>query len=185
MDYLGDDLIGKQKKIKISFMGWKQAGCIGLLSLCATKCDIISVVAYDEMVKIIAEKLNFLISPSIKEDRFVDALYKSDLLVSVHGKEVVPPEMLRIPSLGCINVHPCLYKYKGVNPIEKLLRDNNTKASVGVHYMSEEVDSGEVIVEKFVDVSGKNTIEEVYNQLYPYYALVILEAIDKIREKNW
>ena len=46
--------------------------------------------------------------------------------------------------------------------------------------MVEKVDAGEVIVEKFVDVSGKNTVGGVYNELYPYYALAIIEAIDKI-----
>ena len=50
--------------------------------------------------------------------------------------------------------------------------------------MLEEVDAGEVIVEKFVNVSGKNTMDEVYNVLYPYYALTLLEAVNKIRDKG-
>ena len=172
------------KRIKVSLMAGKQAGCIGLLSLYAANCDIIGVVAYDELVNQLAKKLNLPTFSSLKEDEFIKLVNKSDLLVSVHGREIVPIEILKVPPLGCINVHPCLYQYKGGNPVGRLLRDKNTKASVGVHYMLEEVDAGEVIVEKFVNVSGKNTMDEVYNVLYPYYALTLLEAINKIRDKG-
>jgi methionyl-tRNA formyltransferase len=172
------------KRINVSLMAGKQAGCIGLLSLYAANCDIIGVVAYDELVNQLAKKLNLPTFSSLKEDEFIKLVNKSDLLVSVHGREIVPIEILKVPPLGCINVHPCLYQYKGRNPVGRLLRDKNTKASVGVHYMLEEVDAGEVIVEKFVNVSGKNTIDEVYNVLYPYYALTLLEAVNKIRDKG-
>ena len=184
MDKLGDGVKKKMEKFKISFMGGKQAGCIGLLSLYAAKCHVIGVVAYDEFVEALSKKLNLPIFSSIHEDKFIDLVSKSDLLVSVHGREIVPPEILKRPLIGCINVHPCLYKYKGADPVGRLLMEKNTKASVGVHYMVEKVDVGEVIVEKFVDVSGKNTVGEVYNKLYPYYALAIIEAIDKIQNKE-
>ncbi|HHE39967.1 MAG TPA: hypothetical protein ENL10_00500 [Candidatus Cloacimonetes bacterium] len=171
------------KNIRVSFMGGKQAGCVGLLSLYAAGCHVIAVVAYDNIIETLARELHLPIFQSVREAKFIDLVSKSDLLVSVHGREVVPPEILKKPLMGCINAHPCLYKYKGANPIERLLIDNNTRASVGVHYMAEKVDAGEVIVEKFVDVPGKNTIVEVYNELYPYYALTILEAINKIQDE--
>jgi len=179
MDNLGDGV--KMKKMKISFMGGKQAGCIGLLSLYSVGCSLLAVVAYDEHVNALAKRLNLPTFSSIHDNKFIDLVKESDLLVSVHGREIVPIDILKIPAIGCINAHPCLYKYKGADPVGKLLKDNSTKASVGVHYMVEKVDAGEVIVEKFVDVSGKNTVVEVYNELYPYYALAILEAIDKIQ----
>lgn len=168
--------------MKVSFMGGKQAGCIGLLVLYAARCSVIGVVGYDKLVEMLAKKLNLPFFSSIQEDKFIDLVSKSDLLVSVHGREIVSTEILEKPPLGCINVHPCLYKYPGADPIGRLLRDGNTRASVGVHYMVEEVDAGEVILEQFVDVSGKNTVDEIYNELYPYYALAILEAIEKIRK---
>lgn len=170
------------EKIKVSLMAGKQAGCVGLLCLYAARCEILCVVAYDELVKHVAKKLDLPTFSSIKDDECIEVLNNCDLLVSVHGREIVPGELLKIPPLGCINVHPCLYKYKGRNPVARLLEDNIPKASVGVHYMLEEVDAGEVIVELFVDVSGKNTVEEVYNALYPYYIVTLLEAINKIRD---
>lgn len=165
-------------------MGGKQAGCIGLLTMYASGCNVLGVVAYDELVKMLAEQLNIPIFTTINEKGFINALRESDLLVSVHGREIVPKELLEIPRLGCINAHPCLYNYKGANPVERLLKDGNTKASVAVHYMVEKVDAGEVIVEEFVDVEGKKTVGEVYNELYPYYAAALPKALDIIKTKN-
>jgi len=169
--------------LKITVMGGKQAGCIGLLSILATNCEVISVVAYDDNVEMAAKVLGIKVFKSIKEEGFFDAVKKSDLLFSVHGREIIPKEILYVPPLGCINVHPCLYKYKGPNPVQRLLDDKNTKASVGVHYMSEDVDSGKVILEEFVDVQGKSTVEEVYNVLYPYYIMSIIKAIKIIKSE--
>jgi methionyl-tRNA formyltransferase len=171
----------KKEKFKVIFIGGKQAGCIGILSTIAANCEIIAVVAYDKTMETLAKKLNLKIFKSVKEKGFRNNLDNSDLLISVHGREVIEKDFLKKPTYGCINVHPCLYKYKGKNPIGRLLENNDSKASVGIHYMDEEIDSGEVILEKFVDVSDKNTIEAVYNELYPYYAIGIIEVIDKIR----
>lgn len=120
----------------------------------------------------VAEQLGIQVFKSINQKGFIDSVYKSDLFFSVHGREIVPEEMLAIPPLGCVNVHPCLYKYKGANPVQRMLDDDNSKASVAVHYMVEKVDAGEVILEEFVDVAG-TTVEEVYNELYPYYIKAI------------
>ena len=79
----------------------------------------------------------------------------------------------------CINLHPCLYKFKGLKPVKKLIDAGITKASVGSHYMTEKIDSGEVIVEKFIEVEGKTEVE-VYNELYVLYSEVLLETLKKV-----
>ena len=85
-------------------------------------------------------------------------------------------ELLAHTKYGGINVHPCLYGYKGANPVERLLKDGNTRASVGVHRMTAQVDEGEVLAEEFVDVTG-TTVDEVYNALYPAYATALIKAL--------
>jgi len=159
--------------MNVCFIGGKQAGCIGLLALIAKNCNIRCVVAYDDSVKEIAEKLKIMTYSTVKDKEFLKFLEKSDLLLDVHGREIIKKELLDMPRLGCINVHPCLYNYQGVNPVQRLLDDKNPKASVAAHYMVEKIDAGEVIIEEFIDVQGLNSIAEVYNKLYPFYAKII------------
>ena len=163
--------------LNVVFMGGKQAGCIGLLTICASGCRVQGVVAYDDLVKTLAAELDLLVFDSISQPEVKNVLSNSDILVSVHGREIVPAGLFSLPRLGAINVHPCLVKYKGASPVRRLLEDGGTRASVGVHRMAEKVDEGEVLLEEFLDISGKKSVDEVYNALYPLYSLIILRAM--------
>ncbi len=173
----GTDANQKACSLEIVFLGGKQAGCVGLLTTTAAGCRIKGVVAADEMVANLATGLGLPTFASVRQAEVERLLAESDLLVSVHSREIVPEKLLKLPRLGGINVHPCLYRYKGADPIERLLKDGTTRASVGVHRMTERVDEGEVLTQEFVDVTGKKTEDEVYNVLYPLYALALLKAL--------
>jgi methionyl-tRNA formyltransferase len=162
-------------------MGGKQAGCVGLLTLVALRHNILTVVVYDEIIAGLSAHLHLPISTSIKDQ--ADLLSRSDLLISVHGREIVPNKLLELPKLGCINLHPCLYKYKGMNPVNRMLKDKETMASVGSHYMTDKVDEGEVIVEDYFNVAGSISAEEVYNRLYPIYSHVLIKTLDRLMWK--
>ena len=165
----------------VVFLGGRQAGCIGLLTVCAASCEVLGVVAYDDRLRMLAEAMGLQHFGSIHEPSVQELLSRSDLLVSVHGRERVPEELLRLPRCGGINAHPCLSWYKGMHPIERLLQDGRARASVGVHRMTARLDEGTVLAEEFVDVSGSSTVEEVYNALYPFYAIALLRALGAVR----
>ena len=169
--------------LNVAYMGGKQAGCIGLLTLYAAGCSPVAVAAFDESVRQLPETLRWPLFSSIHEAGFQELLPKSDILVCVHGREIVPENMLNIPPLGGINVHPCLYGYKGANPVGRLLQEGNSRASVGVHCMVKKVDEGEVLVEEFVQVEEERTVIEVYNALYPYYGVALAKAL-RIMQKR-
>lgn len=166
--------------IKISYMGGKQTGIIGLLSLLADKHTVLSVASYCDDMTSISTLFNIPTFNTIKDKEYKKHVSESDLLVCVHGREKVPTEYINMTKYGAINVHPYLYKYKGIDPVNKAIKDNCFHASVGCHYMTEEYDKGEVILEKFMDVTPTTSAIEIYNELYPLYSLVLLESLDII-----
>lgn len=175
-----------QKKIilNICFMGGSQAGVIGALALLSMGHRITAAVSYSEELTAILHLLRIPVYRSIQDMTFLRDLKKSDILISVHGKEIVKVSQFNLPRLGGINVHPYLYKYKGADPVKRALIDNNYKGSVGVHKMEAKVDSGEVLAEEFVDLSGAVSPEEAYNKLYPYYFIALSKALRKIGDKR-
>jgi len=170
--------------MRIIFYGGRQAGAIGLLTLMARKDEMVLVIPEDDVVENIAKSFNLDIykPEKINSEESMKILQEknADLLVSVHGRRIIGNNILSLFRLGGMNVHPCLYKYKGANPIEKLLEDGETKASVGVHKMTEKVDGGTVITEIFTDVRDCKTVVEVYNKLYPTYSIALNDAMDKL-----
>jgi methionyl-tRNA formyltransferase len=170
--------------MRIAFYGGRQAGMIVLLTILSLKHEVIYVFAEDIIVERIAQNLKIpLIKKSeINNKKTIDLLKKAniDLLVCSHGKKILTENILK---LNCINLHPCLYQYKGSDPITKLIKDKNNLASVGVHRMSHEVDQGEVIVELFKEVE-LDSVTNVYNQLYSVYSEAIIIALRKLENDN-
>ncbi len=169
-----------RKKLKICFMGGKQAGIVGALTALSQGHEIVSAVSYSSNLTNILDSFGIPVYRSIKDRRFVKNLSKADIILSVHGREFVKQNLLALTRLGGINVHPYLYKYKGAKPVERAFREQVFKASVGAHFMEDGIDMGKVLTEDFVDVSEANSQQEIYNLLYPCYSIVILKTLDKI-----
>jgi len=169
------------KNIKTVFYGGKQAGMIALLTLKSIGYDVVCVVPCDDIVKDVAKKLGIDVQTptNMNDGKFIQYLKNTgaSLFVCCHGKQILRKELLN--SFICVNMHPCLSKYKGKDPIGRAIQNKDSEASVGLHYMIEKVDEGEVIEEIYTKISGK-TVSEVYNELYPLYSMVLIIAKTKI-----
>lgn len=181
--------------MRIAFYGGKQAGMTCLLT-CAARGHLVSwVFAEDEIVERAGELIS---APTIRigkeittEKEMVECVKDTsithtpiDLFVCAHGRKILSQEFLSLFPEGGINVHPCLSRFKGSRPIERLLESNDRLASVGVHYMTDKVDEGEVICEEWRNAEGLKTTCEVYNLLYPAYAIALSNALDEIMKKR-
>ena len=160
--------------MRITVSAGEKAGIIGLLTLQAQHQVMGCITAYEPLIKI----LEMLDIPHKKELMIFPG---SELLFSIHGRSIIPKEIL--DELPCYNIHPYLYKYKGAYPIRRAIKDKCWKASVGVHKMTEKIDCGKVLGERFVTVKGR-TEGEIYNELYPYYVMAIIEAVTKISSSS-
>ena len=59
-----------------------------------------------------------------------------------------------------INVHPSLLpKYKGLNAVGQALESDDTITGCTVHYVNEELDSGEIIEQSVVNICPDDTME--------------------------
>lgn len=171
--------------MRIIFYGGRQAGAVSLLTLLALGHKVVCVIPVDEPVESVARSFALSVKKptNINEEKFVEYVkkLKPDLFVCCHGRQILKTPLLN--TVKALNMHPCLYKYKGADPIKRLLEDGNKKASVGIHWMTEKVDRGKVLVEKFKNIES-NSIVGVYNELYPLYSQTLVEALSKITKRN-
>lgn len=155
-----------------------------LLGVIAAGHEILGVVPVDRPVEEVAKKLGISVfkPKNINFPEIADFIkkQKADLFLCCHGRQIVKEGLLNlVPS---INLHPLLFKYPGATPVKRMLEVGGSKASVAAHWMTTEVDKGEVIVENFIDVTGKTEVG-VYNELYWLYVTTCLEALEKIKDK--
>jgi len=158
---------------RVLYMGGQTVGEIGLETLLAIGWEP-DVIQYKNMKISRCRK----IFKSIKDAR--PGAY--DILICVHGREIVPKEFLESLKWGGLNVHPCLWKYKGANPIGRLIQNKDSVASVGCHRMTEKLDEGEVLYETKVrlPIAGDLlTSPDVYSILYPLYPIALIGALHR------
>lgn len=108
-----------------------------------------------EIMDLITEKQNLSIIKDLSPD----------LVISSGFEHKVPKEIIEAPEKGIVNLHPSFLPYnRGAHPyIWPIVED--TPAGVSIHYMNEEIDAGDIIDRKEVEVRPDDTAESLYNRL--------------------
>lgn len=99
----------------------------------------------------------------------LETMGEFDRFICCHGRKIIPHQYLKGNYRKFVNIHPCLFKYRGKDPISRYIAKGDIRGSVESHYMVEEVDAGEVIVQEFFDTPVVKTHAEFYNIALPYY----------------
>lgn len=99
------------------------------------------------------------------------------IAVAAFGQKL-PKQVLELPKYACLNVHPSLLpKYRGGNPIQRQIMAGEQKSGVSIIYMSEQMDAGDICVQKSVDVDRNVTYGNLENGLSYLGAQALVEAI--------
>lgn len=78
-------------------------------------------------------------------------------IVASYGK-IIPDEILNIPKMGILNVHPSLLpKYRGASPIESALLDGNEETGVTIIKLDSGVDSGPILAQTAFNIDKQAT----------------------------
>jgi phosphoribosylglycinamide formyltransferase-1 len=84
-----------------------------------------------------------------------------------------------------LNIHPSLLpKYKGLNPHQKALDAGDAKSGCTVHIVTEEVDSGQIIMQSLVEIKEDDTVEllqqRILHEEYIVYPLSLAIHIHRM-----
>jgi methionyl-tRNA formyltransferase len=89
-----------------------------------------------------------------------------DVIVVAAYAQKVPPDVLELPLLGCVNVHPSLLpKYRGGAPMRWTLFDGETETGITTIVMGEGWDDGDMIVRESTPVGENETYGELSGRL--------------------
>ena len=82
-----------------------------------------------------------------------------------------------------INVHPSLLpKYKGLNVVERAMEAGEKKTGCTVHYVNEELDGGEIIMQAEVDIMPHDTIKSLTKAIQRKEYAILPAAIEHVKQ---
>lgn len=89
-----------------------------------------------------------------------------DLIITCAYGKILPPEILELPRLGCINVHASLLpKLRGGAPIHRAIIDGYSKTGITIMYMSKGMDEGDIISQSEIPIDLVDTAETLHDKL--------------------
>jgi len=81
-----------------------------------------------------------------------------DLIVVAAFRRILSPEIIQIPRLGCVNVHPSLLpRYRGPDPFYWVLKNGEKETGVSLHFIDEGIDTGDIIIQEKIPIEGGDT----------------------------
>ena len=103
-----------------------------------------------------------------------------DLIVLAGYMRVIKnPDAFTAP---IINVHPSLLpKYKGLHAVEQALASGDTVTGCTVHYVNEELDGGEIILQGKVDIELDDTIDTLTSRIQRQEYAILPSAIEFVK----
>ena len=83
-----------------------------------------------------------------------------------------------------INVHPSLLpKYKGLHAVEQAMEAGDEYTGCTVHYVNEELDGGEIIIQGQVPILADDDIESLTKAIQRMEYAILPEAIKNVKHK--
>lgn len=106
----------------------------------------------------------------------IKAIDPDMIVVAAYGR-LLPPELLQIPKLGCINIHASLLpKYRGAAPIHRSVINGEEKTGVTLMYMEEGLDTGDMIAARSIEI-GRKTTAELHDELSAMGADLLVKTL--------
>jgi len=127
--------------------------------------------------------------PTLQPDK-LDEAFMSELrafsfklgVVVAYGK-IIPVNIVNLPELGLINIHPSLLpKYRGPSPIVSAILNGDTETGVSIIKLDEEMDHGPILAQESVTLTGNEMIEELEATLASIGSKLLVNVLTQFKD---
>lgn len=113
------------------------------------------------------------------------ASLKPDVLVVIAYGLILPPAVLEIPRLGCINVHASLLpRWRGASPIQQAILSGDQESGVTIMQMDAGMDTGAMLCKAKYTINPLDTAGNLHDHLAEISAKPLLETLDALANKK-
>lgn len=105
----------------------------------------------------------------------------AEISVVVAFGQLLPPEVLQQPPLGCWNGHGSLLpRWRGAGPIQWSLMEGDSETGVGIMAMEQGLDTGPVLLERSLPIGLLENAGQLADRLSSLTAELLVEALPRI-----
>ncbi len=117
----------------------------------------------------------------LRRPEAVEALraFPADVFVVFAYGQILPPSVLAMPRVACLNLHASLLpRHRGAAPIHAAVLAGDRESGLAVMYMAEGLDTGDVLLERRVELHRRETAGSLHDRLAELAPDALFEALD-------
>ncbi|HEY6512075.1 MAG TPA: methionyl-tRNA formyltransferase [Burkholderiaceae bacterium] len=112
--------------------------------------------------------------------RALQAVAPDAMVVAAYGL-LLPPWLLELPRLGCLNIHASLLpRWRGAAPIQRALEAGDSTTGISIMQMDTGLDTGGVLLARSLPIDNDDTSTTLHDRLAPLGGRLIVEALDRL-----
>lgn len=182
--------------MRIVFFGEDSFSAVVLESLILAKHKLVAVFCpyhknnIHTRLKLVCER-NEISFERVKDINSEDVQYllkdlNLDLIVVCHFQKILKKNIIDIPKLGCVNLHPSLLpNYRGMAPQHWPIINGDNETGVTVHFINEGVDTGDIVLQKKIPIDLDTYVSDLQKNMLSVYRTIMKESIDLISKKDF
>ena len=131
-------------------------------------------------VAAVADGLPLAQPPTLRSEaaRSQLASWRPDVLVVAAYGLLLPPEVLALPPLGCLNIHASLLpRWRGAAPVERAILAGDPYTGITIMQMDAGLDTGPVLLQRRIEITREHTGGSLRTDLSVLGAATLLEAL--------
>jgi methionyl-tRNA formyltransferase len=107
---------------------------------------------------------------------------RADLMIVAAYGLILPPDVLSIPRLGCLNIHASLLpRWRGAAPIQRAIEAGDAQTGITIMQMDQGLDTGAMRLIRPLAVLAQDTAASLHDRLAALGADCIVEALDLLQ----
>ena len=109
--------------------------------------------------------------------------FAPDAIVVVAYGLILPPAVLEIPRLGCINVHASLLpRWRGAAPIQRAIEAGDSDSGVTIMQMDSGLDTGPMLATSQLPITASMTAGQLHDALIEQGVATLISVLDRLEE---
>lgn len=105
------------------------------------------------------------------------ALAPDAMVVASYGR-ILPPPLLALAPLGCLNVHPSLLpRHRGPAPVAEAILQGETVTGVTIMQLDEGMDTGPVVAQEQAEIGPDETAGELTARLFAHGGVLMARTL--------
>jgi methionyl-tRNA formyltransferase len=131
-------------------------------------------------VKVVAEELGLpIVQPkTLRTEAAALRDLEPDAIAVVAYGMILPPDVLEVPRLGCVNVHfSLLPRWRGAAPVERAILAGDERTGVTTMLMDEGLDTGPILYAEEVEIAPDDTTGSLRDRLATIGAPLLVRTL--------